>query len=306
MNIKRTFLTLAAALLLPGLAMAGTTGPATFEVDFDFEDSDPGSTTARISCDGGLPITSEQEVFDNDRINFVVTQVENPTDIDCRVFVDPVAGYVADYTCDSGSSICNSFDPRDNNQDGEGCFYISVDVQDDNECDVFMRAKGSSLTVHKTWTASGNSGDFNFDLETLRARIAVCTNQPGIIQGSRRNGRINNQYCVTTVVKGPDSDSFDVSFTGANWRGNNIDIWERSRDSAVETDMTDCVPDEFDTGDGRLGGFAFEVFNGEAHRECTIENTIFFEGIPTLNQYGLAIMALLMLGVGFVGFRRFV
>jgi hypothetical protein len=40
--------------------------------------------------------------------------------------------------------------------------------------------------------------------------------------------------------------------------------------------------------------------------ECTITNTVFFEGIPTLSQYGLAIMALLMLGVGFVGFRRFV
>jgi hypothetical protein len=39
---------------------------------------------------------------------------------------------------------------------------------------------------------------------------------------------------------------------------------------------------------------------------CTITNTVFFEGIPTLNQYGMAIMALLMLGMGFVGFRRFV
>ena len=39
---------------------------------------------------------------------------------------------------------------------------------------------------------------------------------------------------------------------------------------------------------------------------CKFTNTVFFEGIPTLNQYGLAIMALLMLGVGFVGFRRFV
>jgi len=39
---------------------------------------------------------------------------------------------------------------------------------------------------------------------------------------------------------------------------------------------------------------------------CLFVNTVFFEGIPTLNQYGLAILALLMLGVGFVGFRRFV
>jgi hypothetical protein len=43
-----------------------------------------------------------------------------------------------------------------------------------------------------------------------------------------------------------------------------------------------------------------------ANEGCTITNTSFFEGIPTLNQYGLAILALLMLGVGFVGFRRFV
>ncbi len=39
---------------------------------------------------------------------------------------------------------------------------------------------------------------------------------------------------------------------------------------------------------------------------CTFVNTVFFEGIPTLSQYGLAILALLMLGVGLVGFRRFV
>ena len=39
---------------------------------------------------------------------------------------------------------------------------------------------------------------------------------------------------------------------------------------------------------------------------CSITATAFYEGIPTLSQYGLAIMALLMLGVGFIGFRRFV
>jgi len=39
---------------------------------------------------------------------------------------------------------------------------------------------------------------------------------------------------------------------------------------------------------------------------CTFTNTVFFEGIPTLGQYGLAVLALLMLGAGFIGFRRFV
>jgi hypothetical protein len=38
---------------------------------------------------------------------------------------------------------------------------------------------------------------------------------------------------------------------------------------------------------------------------CSITNTVFFEGIPTLSPLGMAFMAMLMLGVGLVGFRRF-
>jgi len=39
---------------------------------------------------------------------------------------------------------------------------------------------------------------------------------------------------------------------------------------------------------------------------CTVTNTFtFFEGIPTLSQFGRGIMALLMLALGVVGFRRF-
>jgi hypothetical protein len=42
---------------------------------------------------------------------------------------------------------------------------------------------------------------------------------------------------------------------------------------------------------------------GESAR-CTFTNTIFFEGIPSLSEYGRAIMALLMLVIGFVVLRR--
>ena len=57
-------------------------------------------------------------------------------------------------------------------------------------------------------------------------------------------------------------------------------------------------------GDGGCDGQVF--LPGDSDQSCVITNTVFFEGIPTLSQYGMAIMALLMLGVGFVGFRRFV
>jgi hypothetical protein len=42
-----------------------------------------------------------------------------------------------------------------------------------------------------------------------------------------------------------------------------------------------------------------------ASDSCLITNTVFLEGIPTLGLYGAAILAVLLLGVGLVGFRRF-
>ena len=62
-------------------------------------------------------------------------------------------------------------------------------------------------------------------------------------------------------------------------------------ESSVEVDASACL------GVTLMAGTA---------GNCAITATVFFEGIPTLSQYGMAIMALLMLGVGFVGFRRFV
>ena len=37
---------------------------------------------------------------------------------------------------------------------------------------------------------------------------------------------------------------------------------------------------------------------------CVITNTVFFEGVPTLSQFGLAILALLMMGVGLMAYKR--
>ena len=56
--------------------------------------------------------------------------------------------------------------------------------------------------------------------------------------------------------------------------------------SAVEADVSDCVKVEIAPGiDG----------------ECTITNTVFFEGIPTLSRRGIVLLTLLMLGVGLIG-----
>lgn len=99
----------------------------------------------------------------------------------------------------------------------------------------------------------------------------------------------------------PTSVSGGLSFEGdstdvivdiyPHWNGDSCcSVTELDVDSAVEPDDSDC--DNVPVVIGATGS-------------CTIYNTLFLEGIPTLNQYGIALLALLMLGMGMVGFRRF-
>jgi hypothetical protein len=57
-----------------------------------------------------------------------------------------------------------------------------------------------------------------------------------------------------------------------------------------------------DCGSSGNGGLLAQLGEGDS---CSVTNTVFYEGIPTLSTYGLAVLALLMLGLGFAGFRRF-
>ena len=67
--------------------------------------------------------------------------------------------------------------------------------------------------------------------------------------------------------------------------------------------LATLIPDDMAVeGDSCSVGFTL----GTTSTGCTLIGMVFFEGIPTMSQYGMALMALLMLGLGFVGFRRFV
>jgi hypothetical protein len=84
------------------------------------------------------------------------------------------------------------------------------------------------------------------------------------------------------------TDNFSVY---PDWDGSTYcSVEERVFESGIESNASTCSHLVVTPGVGNA---------------CTITNTRFYEGIPTLSQYGLAILALLMLGVGMVGFRRF-
>jgi hypothetical protein len=70
------------------------------------------------------------------------------------------------------------------------------------------------------------------------------------------------------------------------------------------TDCTVTMVPNASAVEGDSCSFSFDI--GDEEAGCDVEGTVFFEGIPTLSQYGLALMALLMLGIGFVGMRRIV
>lgn len=88
----------------------------------------------------------------------------------------------------------------------------------------------------------------------------------------------------------PGSDTFN---TYPDWEnGTTCSITEVGvPDGGIEIDDSDCQ--------------TIVLFPGE-DASCTIVNTRLYEGIPTLSHYGLAVLALMMLGMGLVGFRRFV
>ena len=86
-----------------------------------------------------------------------------------------------------------------------------------------------------------------------------------------------------------DGDSVTVS---VDTSGGAAECWAEPQaipDSGVET-SNGCGPTNVASG---------------SEEACEITFSLFFEGIPTMNQWGMALMALLMLGIGFVGLRRF-
>lgn len=86
----------------------------------------------------------------------------------------------------------------------------------------------------------------------------------------------------------PDTQSFSVYpdwDTGTSCAITEVDLFE----SGVEVEDSECQGLVVSPGEGAT---------------CTIYNTRLYQGIPTLSPYGLGVLALLLLGLGFVAVRR--
>jgi hypothetical protein len=261
---------------------------AEFEVTKEFTDGDnPTSVEVTLSCFTGLPLVQSQDIDETQEVTFVVESFTHEA-LDCEVSEDldapELAGYTPTYT--AGGTPGGT-------DDEDGCYFDDVPGGAENTCHIVNDADPVPVVIEKDWIIEGMGGD---QVNQYFELTLYC--DADIVDGYY-NERSKGKPGCGAPFKGDSqwtsclelSGNGDTTFTPEvipEWPSSHCWVDEEVYDDAVEVD-NDC-------GD-------INVSHGEGD-SCLITNTVFFEGIPTLSQYGMAIMALLMLGVGLVGFRR--
>ena len=260
---------------------------AYFSVIKDFSDNSPDAVEVSISCNTGLPLEQSFVIQDSQSdpagalsppapgVVFVVTEFTDGT-MDCTITETPVPGYAVDYTA-SGDSTSVDDDPLN-----PGCHFSDVAWEDMNACEIANDAADATFTVTKEWEIVNDGGDVVDESAQVTIQCdSLITDSNGYTYDCG-----GGYWCAYEYLGDGDSLWVEVStLTGDAY----CSVFEYVGQSGVETDADDCFSRFLSAG---------------SSDSCVIYNTVFFEGIPTLSQYGLALLALLMLGVGFVGFRR--
>jgi hypothetical protein len=161
--------------------------------------------------------------------------------------------------------------------DGDGCSWEGV-TGGQFTCEIRNEAEPAAFTVGKQWVIDGAI------LEDVQLEAAVSVFCDSEISGGFFNG---TEHQFDGVLSG-DGASLEVAVETSGGA---------AECRAVENDIQSSVASSDDCGP------RFIPAGGSS--SCTIVNTVFFEDIPTLGELGLAILAILVLGIGLVGRRGF-
>jgi len=242
---------------------------ATFEVNKVFTDGNPGEVDVTLNCFTGLPLTQTQTISEDQNVVFVVTDYDDG-ELDCEVVEEDVTGYSAEY---------NNGDTTDD----ESCVFDDVAFSASETCTITNSPDPVEVEVSKDWIIEGSGGD---ELDGGYKLKLYCDNE--IIEGyENQSGWSKTLY-----------SSYSSNLGDASYYANVVPDWDGGTQCHVEETVYDSgveVANDCEAILVELGG----------NPSCVITNTVFYEGIPTLSNYGLALLTLMMLGVGFVGFRRF-
>jgi hypothetical protein len=269
------------AVTLPrGCGGSGGEGQATFTVQSRFVDNNNLTpVTLHLSCNTGLILDQTKTVQPNDglfgafEVSFVVSGL-GATPLNCTVTQDAPFGYTPSYTC-LGISDCVEA------QSASNCSFSNVAAGTDNLCQVQSYPNAVPFTVIKEWLfAAEDIGETDF------ANIVLeCQN----VYGGDGISENNLMYWNWNVA----GNSQQVANIQPDFRGaTHCRASESNTFSAVEA--TNGCEDWI------------QVLIGDGTGSCTITNTVFLEGIPTLSDYGRLLLALVMLGIGLVAVRRII
>jgi len=326
MTIKRALLALIAMMLLPALVYAQPTPPPITPVDgtaniavalFFDDGNDEDSVLVNISCSSGTISPSFATLSTTEGQIFVIDKIPDGPDTSCTVTAVETDDYTAGYLCaPNGAGASTDCQNPSQPYAGTSCQFDDVNAYTGNGtadsvgyCIIENSPSPVDVDVHKVWEMVGSTqADVDQDVRIT----LVCDGE--IVGGSEVSQDKWKESIRLKLDKG-DYDDEEGDYTGMGTATFEVipDFYSTAAEPE-DQEYTTCfakenVKDsyvEIDNGCGdsfKTGTIMVAAGMGD---ECTITNTVFFEGIPTLNQYGMAIMALLMLGVGFVGFRRFV
>ncbi len=155
-----------------------------------------------------------------------------------------------------------------------GCAYTGVNWGDANTCVITNSLQVVDVTVTKWWMDENPQ----FNAVNYAEAAYDCVNEQFGIQA----------FGTLEFLGDGDTQDFSVF---PHWNGTTTcNVNEIVVENGIEFDDSECQGLSVTPGSGA---------------SCNIYNTRLYEGIPTLNHYSLALMAMLMLGVGFVAFRRY-
>jgi len=249
--------------------------PSGFLTTVAFTNGYAGTVGVTISCNNGLPLTQSKDISAASPVNFIVSSLDFiAPNTECTIAVDVASGYVA-------TVLANGEDT------GGACVYSGTPVADAsaafaqdrvNTCAITAAPVPSQFVVVKDWvTYDDGNTEQTGSLHVWCSPAAVDT---------------GNQF-------GTVEDTFDLDGDGTFY----LDFYPAPGGATCHAEE-DVDSSAVESSSSCAGGVPFAV--GDVAKTCAITNTVFYEGIPTLSQYGLALLALLMLGIGFVGVRRLV
>jgi hypothetical protein len=244
------------------------TSHARFYVTKAYSDDNETPVDVTLSCNGGLPLEQSFTISPGKPVNFTLTGLGAEA-VRCEVTESgSPEGYVPSFFNHETSSDTS-------------CVFETVHGANVYACEITNTAANAQFTVTKQWELPDGVSESLDDVEvnvSCSADILSVDGQPVSDPGSS-----------TTVFLGDGESSIlevDTSASAATCTAS-----ETGTQTGVEASYENC------SNVGLMAG---------SSEECTITNTVFFEGIPTLDRYGLALLAMLVLGIGIVSTRRII